>query len=196
MRIGLYGGSFNPIHTGHLLIAEFLKDEFLLDEVWFIPSATPPHKKRDGMLPADIRYELVSLAIRENPNFKVSDLEIRRGGVSYTADTLQQIVEQGSPEDELFWVVGMDNLIDFPTWHRPDKILELSRLIAVQRKGFSLDQVESSLGKRVLFSSAPLIEISSSLIRERIGKRYSIRYFVTDPVREFIELHHLYQSNH
>lgn len=192
----MYGGSFNPIHTGHLLIAEFIKDEFLLDEIWFIPSATPPHKKQDEMLAADIRYELVSLAIRENPNFKVSDLEIRRGGVSYTADTLQQIVEQNHPEDELFWFVGMDNLIDFPNWYRPDKILELCRLIAVRRKGFSIDQVESSLQNRVLFSRAPLIEISSSSIRERINKRLSIRYFVPDSVREFIELHHLYLSKH
>jgi len=196
MRIGLYGGSFNPIHTGHLLIAEFIKDEFLLDEIWFIPSATPPHKKQDKMLAADIRYELVSLAIRENPDFKVSDLEIRRGGVSYTADTLQQIVEQNHHEDELFWFVGMDNLIDFPNWYRPDKILELCGLIAVQRKGFSIDQVESSLRNRVLFSHAPLIEISSSSIRERINKGLSIRYFVPDSVREFIELHHLYLSKH
>ncbi len=195
MRIGLYGGSFNPIHTGHLLIAEFLKDEFCLDEVHFIPSATPPHKKGDKMLSADIRYKLVSLAIQGNPIFRVSDLEIRRGGISYTADTLRQIVEGHQPKDELFWFIGLDNLIDFPNWREPEKILELCRLVAVQRKGFSVDQVESSLRKHVLFSAAPLIEISSSSIRQRIKKRQSIRYFVPDSVREFIEIHHLYQSD-
>jgi len=195
MRIGLYGGSFNPIHTGHLLIAEFVRDEFLLDEVWFIPSATPPHKQKDAVLPADIRYELVSLAIRDNPTFKVSDLEIQRGGISYTVDTLQQIVRKHKSKDSLFWFIGMDNLIDFPNWHQPEKILELCQLIAVQRNGYSMNQVESSLRKRVLFSRAPLIEISSSSIRERIKKQHSIRYFVPDSVRGFIKTHHLYQSN-
>ena len=195
MRIGLYGGSFNPIHMGHLLIAEFVKDEFRLDEVWFIPSATPPHKKNNEVLPANIRYKIVSLAIRENPDFRVSDLEIKRGGISYTVDTLQEIVKAGNQKDELFWFVGMDNLIDFPNWRQPNKILELCKLIAVQRKGFSIDQVESSLRKQVLFSSAPLIEISSSSIRKRIEKNYSIRYFVPDDVREFIKTNHLYQTN-
>ncbi|NOY78148.1 MAG: nicotinate-nucleotide adenylyltransferase [Calditrichaeota bacterium] len=196
MRIGLYGGSFNPIHTGHLLISEFVRDEFLLDEVWFIPSATPPHKPKDAVLPAEIRFQLVSLAIQNNPTFRVSDLEIQRGGISYTVDTLRQVRENHRSKDTLFWFIGMDNLVDFPNWHQPEKILELCQLVAVQRKGFSINQVEASLRKRVLFSRAPLIEISSSSIRERIKKGHSIRYFVPDSVREFIKTHHLYQANY
>ncbi|GBE27335.1 nicotinate-nucleotide adenylyltransferase [bacterium BMS3Bbin03] len=192
MRLGLYGGSFNPIHIGHLLIAEFVKEEFFLDEIRFIPTATPPHKRYDSILSADKRFHMIKLAVRGNPSFRVSDIEIKRGGISYTLDTLRQITGQLNKGDALFWFIGMDNLIDFPNWHQPEEILKLCKLIVFARKGFEVEDVEPHLREQVLFSEAPLIEISSSTIRERVKKGLSICYFVPEPVRKYIQKYRLY----
>lgn len=192
MRLGLYGGSFSPIHIGHLLIAEFVKEEYFLDEIRFIPTATPPHKRYDSILSAEKRFQMIKLAVRGNPSFRVSDIEIKRGGISYTLDTLRQITGQLTKGDALFWFIGMDNLIDFPNWHRPEEILKLCRLIAFARKGFEVEDVEPHLREQVLFSEAPLIEISSSTIRERVKKGLSICYFVPEPVRKYIKKYRLY----
>ena len=192
MRLGLYGGSFNPIHIGHLLIAEFVKEEFFLDEIRFIPTDTPPHKRYDSILSADKRFHMIKLAVRGNPSFRVSDIEIKRGGISYTLDTLRQITGQLNKGDALFWFIGMDNLIDFPNWHQPEEILKLCKLIVFARKGFEVEDVEPHLREQVLFSEAPLIEISSSTIRERVKKGLSICYFVPEPVRKYIQKYRLY----
>ncbi len=167
MRLGLYGGSFNPIHTGHLIIGEFVREELQLDEVRFIPSATPPHKQDMKLLDASLRVQMVELAIESNPHFRCSDVEIKRGGVSYTRDTLLQIREEVGEEGELFWFIGMDNLVNFHKWFHPEEILSLCTLIVLQRPGFSAGGVDPDLLNRVIFSRAPLIDISSSLIRQR-----------------------------
>lgn len=194
MRLGLYGGSFNPIHTGHLIIGEFVREELQLDEVRFIPSATPPHKQDMKLLDASLRVQMVELAIESNPHFRCSDVEIKRGGVSYTRDTLLQIREEVGEEGELFWFIGMDNLVNFHKWFHPEEILSLCTLIVLQRPGFSAGGVDPDLLNRVIFSRAPLIDISSSLIRQRIQKGLSVRYFLPEPVRTFILENRLYQN--
>ncbi len=194
MRLGLYGGSFNPIHVGHLLIGEFVREEWNLDEIWFIPSATPPHKRGQELATAELRVQMVRLAIRGNPRFRCSEIEIRRGGISYTRDTLRQIRDELGQSAELFWFIGMDNLVDFHKWRHPEEILSLCKLIVLQRPGFSAAGVDPDLLNQVIFSRAPLLDISSSLIRRRVQTGLSIRYFVPDSVRHFIYEKQLYGS--
>ncbi len=194
MRFGLYGGSFNPIHMGHLVIAEFVREELELDEVWFIPSATPPHKQGKAILDANLRVQMIELAIAGNPHFRCSRIEIERGGISYTRDTLHQVQEKMGKEAELFWFIGMDNLVEFHRWFQPKEILSLCTLVVLQRPGYSAGGVDPDLLKRVIFSRAPLIDISSSLIRERVQKGLSIRYFLPESVRLFIQENRLYRS--
>lgn len=200
MRIGIFGGSFDPVHYGHLLLAECCREEVPLDEVWFVPAAVPPHKQ-DARLSADKhRLEMLRLAVGGQEAFVVSALEIEQGGVNYTYQTLETIHEQ-RPDDELFFLMGGDSLRDLPTWRRPQRICELAIPLVVHRPdappvdfGVLADVVsDSRLGEIKNYSVAmPLIDLSSTDIRRRTAAGQSIRYRTAPAVEQYIRAHRLY----
>ena len=186
-RIGLFGGTFDPVHTGHLIIAETVCEQANLDVVMFIPSANPPHKNRELMFDADQRFRMLSEAIKDNPNFIVSDIEMQREGPSFTIDTIRKIKDDLPPETELSFVVGRDNLYEMETWKETEAILEECTILVADRICGKKGDIPDWLKKKVVFVKVPLIEISSSEIRKRIREGKSIRYLVPDVVADMIK---------
>jgi nicotinate-nucleotide adenylyltransferase len=190
MRRGIFGGTYNPPHWGHLLVAESIRESLSLDIVTFVPTSVPPHKYANGLVAPEHRMEMVRCAIAGNPGFEVSDVEIRRGGVSYTVDTLQAFKDK-DPTDSLHLLIGMDNLIEFNTWRSPETILQLAEVIVMTRPGFS--RAPSGDSERFTFCSVPAVDVSSTDIRSRIKQHKSVRYLIPQAVAEYIRLHELYQ---
>jgi nicotinate-nucleotide adenylyltransferase len=201
MRIGLFGGSFDPVHYGHLLLAEFCREHCQLDQVLFMPAATSPHKSDQQPADARARIEMLRLAIGGHPSFEVSELEIDRGGVSYTVDTLTTLNEQ-SPDAKWFFLMGGDSLADLPNWRKPERICELATPVIVARHG----SPKPDTAVLAPFTSAdrlaevercivdmPLVEHSSSEIRRRVSGGLSIRYQVPRAVEKYIETSGLYR---
>lgn len=182
MRKGVFGGTFDPVHMGHLVIAEAAAEAYALDRVLFVPCARPPHKSADGLAPAEDRLEMVRMAIEANPRFEVCDIEVRRGGVSYTVETLEAL-HQGDPDAELWLILGADMAATMPSWRSIERVRELARPCVASREGYE------GGGFR-----PPTIGISSSDIRGRIASGRSIRYLVPDPVRRYIEDRGLYRT--
>ena len=198
MRIGMFGGSFDPIHFGHLILAEQCREQAQLDEVWLIPSATAPNKQDGAQATDRQRVEMLRLAVGGHPHFKVSEMEIQRGGVSYTVDTLAEIQTQ-HPDSELFLVIGADSLHQLSGWHEPQKILELAQILAVERPGEAQTEKAQLLHpksgeNRVTRIESPLIEISSTVIRRRTLQQQSIRYLTPRAVEKYIETQKIYQK--
>lgn len=191
MQIGLFGGSFNPPHIGHLIVAEAVRDQFSLDAIWWIPNATPPHKSDDGLASADHRRAMTECAIQGNPAFRLCDVELRREGVSYMVDTVR-IVQRECPKATFHLIVGSDSLDTFGTWHRPDEIAERVRLIVYNRPGGRSAVADRAYANAVRYAAAPSLEISSTEIRARCRAGRSIRYVVPDAVRAYIQAHCLY----
>ena len=202
MRLGIFGGSFDPVHLGHLLLAEYCREAVGLDRVWFVPAAQPPHKQARELTPAEHRVEMLRLAIAGHQAFEVCLAEIDRGGVSYTWETLHALKQQ-RPHDELFLLVGADTLVDLPNWRKPETVLELASPVAVGRAGSPIDwEVLAPLVKparldtfRSLAVDMPGIELSSSEIRRRVGEGRSIRYQTPRAVEKYIESTGLYRSS-
>ena len=203
MRLGIYGGSFDPVHYGHLLLAESCREQARLDEVWFMPAAAAPHKRGGSLAPAKDRVEMLSLAIAGQGSLRVSTLEIDRGGLSYTVDTLRAIHTE-RPADELFLLVGADTLADLPNWRLPGEILELASPVAVARNGSpppdysALDTLLSDKRRQSIeriVVEMPVIELSATDLRERIADSRSIRYRTPRAVEKYIETHKLYRSS-
>ena len=193
MKIGVFGGTFDPPHIGHLIVAEFVREAVGLDRILFVPTATPPHKKDRTITPGDQRVAMVRLAIARHDPFSVSDMEVRRGGVSFTADTLEELRGQ-HPAAELFFLLGMDNLIEFRTWRDPERILRLARLVVMTRPGFVAgNELEIATGA-VEYCSVPQIGVSGSDIRTRVREGKSIAFLVPPEVRRFIDSHGLYRT--
>ena len=194
MTIGIFGGSFDPIHTGHLLVAETVRSDRGLDRVLFVPAAMPPHKPEGTEAPGEDRLEMARAAVVGIPSLDVSDAEIRRGGISYTLDTLEGFSRlHATAGSRFFLIVGMDSLMDIPNWKRPESILERAGLLAVERPGYSLGQLPGWLEKRVEFVRAPRVDISSTEIRERVRLGKSIRVWVPNPVERHIQERGLYR---
>src|SRR5262245_26804827 len=201
MRLGLYGGSFDPVHYGHLLLAACCRETLRLDEVWLIPAAVPPHKQARERAAARHRLEMLELALGGHAQLRASKLEIDRGGVSYTVDTLAQ-VHQLHPDATLFFLMGADSLHDLPTWREPERICALS-LPAVVRRGGSPEPDLSVLAPLVsaqrlamIRSSQvqmPLVELSSTDLRRRAAEGHSLRYRTPRAVEMYIETHGLYR---
>lgn len=200
MRIGIFGGSFDPIHLGHLILAEQCREQAKLDEVRFVPCALQPHKQ-DGAHGTDRqRSEMVELALAGHEPFVLSKLEMERGGVSYTVDTLTKIRES-HPDDELFLLMGDDSLANFKTWRDPGNICALAIPLVVNRPGSGdvdlsvlkpyVDDARFELFQRTAITS-PGIEISSSAIRAKIASGKSIRFLTPRPVEKYIESQKLY----
>lgn len=216
MKIGIIGGTFNPIHIAHLRIAEEVRERFTLDRVLFIPSASPPHKPLAGELSFRHRYNMAELAVCDNPLFAVSDLEGKRGGKSYSIDTLHAL-RGDHPADEFFFIIGSDSFCEIGLWREYAAIFTLCNIVAVERPGsivtdplkalpvdiageFCYYGAEKRLAHRSGYSVYYLegipLDISSSAIRElaRLGR--SIRYLVPEAVSHYIKEHRLYTDAH
>ena len=187
MRLGLLGGSFNPIHHGHLITATRAAEAVKLDRVLFIPAAVSPLKNGHDLAPARIRWAMLRAALRGNPIFEACDLELRRGGVSYTVDTLREL--QSRTKARLFWILGTDAARLLPRWKSINEVRRLAEFIIVSRPG------DRGFPKRPKdhIVKAPLLEISSSEIRRRARQGLSVRYFVPDPVDRYIRQKGLYR---
>lgn len=192
MNIGLFGGSFDPPHLAHLIVAEQVRDQFQLDQVWWIPAREPPHKVGVRLASAAHRLALTQLATQGHPGFFVSDVELCRSGRSYTVDTVRML-QENHPAYSFALIVGGDSLREFDTWHQPEEIAARVPLIVYRRHGDAHgDGLPAYLEGRVRFAEAPLIEISGTEIRARVRAGRSIRYLVPDAVRSYIEAHGLY----
>ncbi len=201
MRLGLFGGTFNPVHVGHLLLAECCLEQCRLDQVWFMPTAVPPHKQGRAVAPSEARIEMLELAVGGHPSFAVSRFETDRGGVNYTVDTLAHFRDE-DPEGELFFLMGADMLDDLPNWRNAARVCELAVPVAVHRPGSPALDFQRLAGiatpERIeLFQNSqvemPRIEISSTDIRRRVAAGQSIRYRTPRAVEKYIETHGLYR---
>lgn len=202
-RIGLYGGSFNPIHCGHLIVARSIRERLDLGRVIFLPSRRPPHKADEGLAAVEHRSEMVRRAITSEPGFEFSDYDLTRDGPCYTIDTVAYFRGRIAKGVELFWIIGGDSLAELPTWRRARELVDACRIVTVARPGVGGVDWEA-LGK--LFDDVqvkrlrggvvdtPLIDISSTDIRCRIRDGRSIRYLVPDCVRDYINEHGLYRA--
>jgi nicotinate-nucleotide adenylyltransferase len=189
-RIGIIGGTFNPIHTGHLLIAQDALEQGRLDRVVFIPSASPPHKRAGNLAPAADRLRMIRLAIAGNQRFEVDDLEICRGGKSYSVDTLTEL-RRRQPCTEFYFIIGSDSLRELHLWREPDRLVKLCRFIVAVRPGY--EPVQRRVSVRPLIVRTHVCDVSSSEIRARLARGRSIRYLVPDAVMEYIRRRKLYQ---
>ncbi len=196
-RLGIMGGTFNPIHLGHLMIAEEARQTFHLDKILFIPSYVTPNKQMDGAT-AQQRIDMVKLAIEDNPYFAVSDLEIRRKGRSYTVETLRYLKKLYGPSHILYFISGTDTIHDLPQWYKPEEILSLCRFVGATRPDGTqaIDDIIAyfgDLGKHILKLTVPTMQISSTELRHRIRDGLSVRYMMPKPVVKYIEAHGVYQ---
>jgi nicotinate-nucleotide adenylyltransferase len=197
-RLGIMGGTFDPIHYGHLVAAEMARGEFNLSKVIFIPSGTPPHKITRNVSAAEMRYEMVETAIRDNPAFDISALEIEREGLSYTVETLR-ILRRAWPDYELYFITGTDALIEIFSWREAEEILKMIQFIGAARPGFDARdflrkvQLENPKTKdRIHYLEVPALAISSTDIRSRVRRGEPVRYLLPETARLFIEEHGLY----
>lgn len=195
MKTGLFGGTFDPIHIGHLIIAETVRSDFVLDRVLFIPAQIPPNKVNRILSAAQIRLKMVELAIDGYSYFDVSDVEIQRGGVSYTVETVHWFKETEEwGKDELFLIVGSDSLLEMKSWKDPGGILQKIQTLVVGRPGFDIEKAEESFRRRVKRVYTPFINISSTEIRQRVRSGKSIHYWVPEKVEVYIRKKGLYLS--
>jgi len=203
MRLGIFGGSFDPVHYGHLILAETCREQCRLDQVWFVPAAVPPHKQREPPTAAKSRVEMLELAVGGHSAFAISGQEIERGGVSYTVDTLTAIQQQ-VPGAELFLLMGADSLCDLPSWRNPRRICELAIPLVVRRHG--TPEVDFELLAELVDAArlaeirrhqveAPVIELSSTDLRQRVQDGRSIRFRIPRAVEKYIESNGLYRQS-
>lgn len=198
MQLGILGGTFDPVHLGHLIVAEQARLRLDLDRVIFIPTGQPWLREEEPEASGQDRLRMVQLAVESNPSFKASPIEVDRPGDTYTVDTLEQLSKQTS-EADLHFILGMDALEQFHRWKDPERLLELCQLAIVNRPGYQgvdINQVVEEfpqLGTRLTLVNVPRIEISSTDIRRRVALGASIRYLVPDPVEEYIREHGIYQ---
>jgi nicotinate-nucleotide adenylyltransferase len=200
MRLGLLGGTFDPIHYGHLLLAERCREECGLDRVWFLPAGLPPHKAGEAITAGAQRAEMVEFAIAGHSQFEVNRMELARAGRSFTVDTLREIHAE-DPSRELFFLIGADSLAELPTWRDPAGIVELATIVAVNRgdrPAPDLDAARRTLGKavadRIRLVTMPGIDLSSTDIRRRVREGKSIRYMTPRPCEVYIHEHGLYKG--
>lgn len=194
-KIGLLGGTFDPIHNGHLIIAEYLYDELGLDEIWFIPTKRHALKEKKGISSMEVRWAMLKLAISPNHKFKYLDIELTRPGVSYTIDTIELLLNNYKRlNPKFYFFIGMDNVNELPRWKNPEKISEKCQLVAFGRPGFRPSEEVENLLPQIQFIPVPLLEISSTIIRKRVEENKSIRYLVPESVLHYIKENQLYKS--
>jgi nicotinate-nucleotide adenylyltransferase len=190
-RIGVLGGTFDPPHVAHLALAESARACLELDQVWFIPAGRPPHKRDHPVSPARVRLSLLRRALTGLPEFRVLPLEIGRRGPSYTVDTLEELCRR-HPSVEWWLLVGSDMLRDLPNWRDPERVTELAGIAAMARPGHPIRWPSQLPRRRYRRVDAPRLDISSSELRERVGRGVSIRFLVPDAVESYIRRQKLY----
>ena len=220
MRLGLLGGSFNPVHNGHLAIARQTREALGFDQILFIPTSHPPHKPNGSLAPAQDRYEMVRLAIASDPSLAISDVEIRRPGKSYSIDTIRLLQQEFGSQTQLYFVIGLDAFLDFPSWRDPLTLLKLCSFVVLSRPGLSfrslstvallppipypaladldagrISRIEAPLGKqRLTFLKLPPCPISASDIRAGIRQGLPMANLLPPLVESYILRHHLYHE--
>jgi nicotinate-nucleotide adenylyltransferase len=203
MRVAIFGGSFDPVHLGHLWIAEGLREHAQLDEVRFLPAAISPLKQQQQAADASHRVAMLRLAIAGHPHFAIDERELKRGGVSYTVDTVRELVGE-QPEDQFYLILGADSVADLPRWRTPEQIFQMVTPLVVGRGGQAPIDWQLLSGylppqrleeAKQLAIESPLIAVSSRDIRHRVASRQSIRYRVPRPVEAYIEAQQLYRDN-
>ncbi len=198
MKIGVLGGTFDPIHNGHIIVAEETGARLDLAEVLFVPAGQPWLKEDSSILAAEHRVQMIRLAIAEQPYFKLSTMEIERAGFSYTVDTITELQAQLGTGDEFFFILGWDNLAQLPLWKEPSRLIKVCRLVAVPRPGYSLPDLNSleaaipGLSQRLILLEKPEVDIDATEIRNRVAQGLSIGHLVPEPVAEYIAQHKLY----
>jgi len=198
MNIGVLGGTFDPVHNGHLIVAEEAITRLNLAEVIFVPAGQPWLKADIPILPAKHRLQMLRLALADKPQFKLSTMEIERPGPSYTVDTIAELRDKLGSEDELFFILGQDNLSQLPQWHDAPRLIQMCYLVAVPRPGVTrpnLKTLEASIpgvSQRVMLMDKPYIDVSASDIRDRVARGLSVRHLVPEPVNRYIKEHGLY----
>jgi nicotinate-nucleotide adenylyltransferase len=191
VKICLFGGTFDPPHIGHLLIAQTICEAESFDKILFIPVNIPPHKSVNTLL--EDRLNMLEIAIDDNPNFEISEIEIKRGGVSYTIDTIRTIKKQYNiSSNKISYLIGSDSLLNFHNWKDPEKILEECQIIVAIRPGFRPSDIPAWILHKIQFANIPRFEISSTNIRSRWVEGKTIRYLVTLPVWEYINKNKIY----
>lgn len=199
-KIGISGGTFDPVHYGHLIIAEEVKEQFELDKVIFVPSGMPPHKDNLKVSNAEHRFEMVQKAIENNPFFDASRIEIDREGYTFTIDTLKLMYELYGRNVRLFYIIGADVVQDLLTWKNYKEVFDMCEFIAVNRQGFigdfsqRIEYLKNQFNVKISVANVPLIEISSTAIRHKAANAQSIRYLLPESVREYIidrKLYHI-----
>lgn len=215
MRIGLYGGTFNPLHNGHIGIVQYTKRFIGLDEVYFIPASAPPHKSSKNLAPAQERYDMVRKSVKGFEGFLVSDLELKRKGPSFTIDTINEFMKDFPSNAHFYLLMGSDAFLDINTWKKKDKIFETASVIVMLRgnwkeydiisafiddnisKGYTFNQKKMQYShrnkKNIIICEVPQIDISSTMIRNHIQRNQSITDFVPDPVAQIIKTTELYR---
>ena len=191
-KICLFGGTFDPPHIGHLLVAQTIFEAENFDKIVFIPTFKTPQK--NNITDIKDRLAMLRMGVTSNPNFEISDLEIQRGGTSYTIDTIREYKsDQNYDSRELYYLIGSDSLQTFHTWKEPREILDESQVIVALRPGFRPSDISNWILRKVRFANIPRFEISSSTIRSRWQENKTIRYMVTQPVWEYINDHGIYK---
>jgi nicotinate-nucleotide adenylyltransferase len=198
-RVGLLGGTFDPIHVGHLILAEVARTEVPLDEVLFVPAGQPPHKLSEHHTSPQQRLCMLELAIADNPRFRLSTADLHRPGPHYSADMVALLQHELGPATELFFLMGLDSLANIMTWHAPARLLEQCRLVVGRRPGYSvdIDHIERhlpGLRERLIFVDMPLIDIAGVDLRARAHAGRSLRYQVPEAVCRYIAAEGLYQN--
>ncbi|WP_144511152.1 nicotinate-nucleotide adenylyltransferase [Bacillus sp. FJAT-22090] len=186
-KVGILGGTFNPPHVGHLIIANEALHALALDEVRLMPNATPPHKQMDERITAEQRLMMVNLAIEGVPNMSVETIELERGGTSYTFDTLE-ILRQREPDVTFYFIIGGDQVEYLPKWHRIDELVRKVKLVGVPRPNTT---IETAYPISIL--EIPQIELSSTLLRKRVGNGETTKFLIPDKVKDFIQKEKLYE---
>jgi len=199
MRVGVLGGTFDPIHVGHLAAAEEVRVRLDLERVVFVPAGLPPHKLHLSVTATEHRLNMVQLAIAGNPNFVLSRVDIDRFGPSYTVDTVKLLRDEFGPEAELYLIMGSDSLAEFLTWHKPERVIRLCRIVALTRPGHRVDledlnRLLPGAIARVQLLEMPLLEISSTDLQRRVRMGLSIKYLVPPAVEAYIRQRGLYQA--
>ena len=199
-KYGIFGGSFNPIHYGHLMICEYIKEEMGLDKVIFIPTGNPPHK--DLEVSAKDRYEMVKTAISPNPDFEISDIETTRVNLSYTVDTIRKL-KKIYKEEKLYFLIGLDSLFQLKTWKKIGDLSQEIEFVVALRPGYidkeeinrEIDFLRDNFGTRINLIKTPLYEISSTDLRDRIHEGKSLRYLIPKKVLDYIEESGFYKGD-
>lgn len=192
-RFGFLGGTFDPIHSGHLILAQQLMEKFQLDKVIFIPSAAPPHKDDKSVSPAHHRLEMTRAAVEDNPQFEISGIELKREGKSYTIDTIREL-KKLHPHSDFFLLAGSDVLTEFDTWKDPDKIFREIKVIIGVRPGYDIIESDNKFFKKSIIAEINGLHVSSTQIRQKVREGKSIKYLVPLRVEEYIKAKGLYKE--